>query len=83
MYLELSGVDFFSFLSKVKIYSLHLVLYVPLFILYFQFKELICVAECMLCAFSCTCVMAACLFLEGEHNSLSNPQLVESVMVKA
>lgn len=85
MYLELCGVGFFSFLSNVKMYSLHLFLYVPSFMLYFQFKELICVVECMLCAFSCTwsCMMAECLFLEGEHNSSSNPQLVESVVLKA
>lgn len=77
MYLELPGVGFSSFLSTVKIYSLYLARYVSSFILSFQFKELICVVECMLCAFTCTCcsVMAACLFLEGEHSS-SNPQVV-------
>lgn len=85
MYLELSRVGFFSFLSNTKIYSLCPVLYVKSLILYFQFKELICVVECMLCAFSCSCccMMAACLFLEGEHNSSSHPQPVESFVVKA
>lgn len=85
MYLELSRAGFFSFLSNIKIYSLCPVLDVKSLFLYFQCKMLICVVECVFCAFSCSCccMMAACLFLEGEHNSSRHPQLVKSVMVKA